>query len=251
MDAYRNLTIIKNRGNEYHEVVDPVALETKVRITVQGEELLSLSCTPVMVRELITGFLVTEKILPDIASATAVRIQYGDDIFAEIPAGLMETRTALCRSLGGLTAGSEEKARIKIQGGLSLSASSLKSLCRDFQNRSELFRLTGCFHSAAVSDGTKILAFAEDIGRHNAVDKVIGYTLLNNILLEGMIMLVSCRVSSDIITKCLRWNIPILASRAAPTALSIRIAEESGMTLAGFVRGDSMNLYTHSRRIRG
>ena len=122
-------------------------------------------------------------------------------------------------------------------------------MCREFLNRSELFRLRRAdFHSAAVSDGKQILAFAEDIGRHNAVDKAVGYSVLNNIPLKGMIMLVSCRVSSDIISKCLRWDIPVLASRAAPTELSIRIAEESGMTLIGFVRG-GMNIYTHPRRI--
>ena len=250
MDVYRRIKITKNRGDEYLDVVDPVAVETKVRITVKGKELLALSCTPSMVRELITGFLLTEDIVADAAVASAAGIQYGKEISVELPADAMNGLLDLSRSLGGITVSREGTFRKKIQGDISLPATSLKSVFREFLDRSELFRLTGCFHSAAVSDGKQILAFAEDIGRHNAVDKAIGYAVLNNIPLEGMIMLVSCRVSSDIISKCLRWDMPVLTSRAAPTELSIRIAEESGMTLIGFVRGDSMNIYTHPQRIR-
>lgn len=250
MDVSRRIKITKNRGDEYIEVLDPVAVETKVRIIAKEKELLTLSCTPSMVRELITGFLLTENIVADAAVASAAGIQYGKEISVELPEDAMNGLLDLSRSLGGITVSREGTFRKKIQGDISLPATSLKSVFREFLDRSELFRLTGCFHSAAVSDGKQILAFAEDIGRHNAVDKAIGYAVLNNIPLEGMIMLVSCRVSSDIISKCLRWDIPVLASRAAPTELSIRIAEESGITLIGFVRGDSMNIYTHPQRIR-
>jgi FdhD protein len=109
--------------------------------------------------------------------------------------------------------------------------------------------LTGCFHSAALSDGKNILAFAEDIGRHNTVDKMIGYAILNDIPFREKVMLVSCRISSEIVSKCARWQVPILASRAAATDLAIQIAEKSGMTLVGFARGESFNIYTNPQRI--
>jgi FdhD protein len=109
--------------------------------------------------------------------------------------------------------------------------------------------VTGCFHGAALSDGEKILVFAEDIGRHNAVDKVIGHAILAKIPFSKKIMFVSCRLSSEIVSKCSRWGIPILVSRAAATDLAIEIAETSGMTLVGFARGDHMNIYTNPHRI--
>ncbi|MCL5423238.1 MAG: formate dehydrogenase accessory sulfurtransferase FdhD, partial [Nitrospirae bacterium] len=102
---------------------------------------------------------------------------------------------------------------------------------------------------AALSDGRVIMCFAEDIGRHNAVDKVIGYALLENIPFSGKILLASGRISSEISSKCSRWGIPILATRTAPTNLAVEIAEKRGITVVGFMRGNRFNVYTHPERI--
>ena len=92
-------------------------------------------------------------------------------------------------------------------------------------------------------------SFREDIGRHNAVDKIIGFMVLNNILPKHKILLTSGRVSSEILLKTARCGIPILVSRSAPTDLSINLANRLGITLIGFVRGKRMNIYTYERRI--
>jgi len=248
MDVYRKIKIVKNRGSEYGEADDDVAVERKIGIISDGMVLLSLSCTPSMIRELVTGFLLTENILPDAAAASGVSIEYGEEISVVLPANVTNSNTDLSRCLGGFTIGKKRETKRIIRDFL-LQAESLKGAFRDFQNRSELFRLTGCFHSAALSYGADIVAFAEDIGRHNAVDKVIGYAVLNDITLGRGILLVSCRISSEIIAKCMRWDIPVIASKAAPTDLSVRMAEESGMTLIGFLREDKMNIYAHPERI--
>ncbi|MBI5188076.1 MAG: formate dehydrogenase accessory sulfurtransferase FdhD, partial [Nitrospirae bacterium] len=83
----------------------------------------------------------------------------------------------------------------------------------------------------------------------NAVDKVIGYALLGNIAFREKLMFVSGRLSSEVVSKCCRWGIPMVASRTAPTSLAIEIAEACGITLAGFVRGDRLNVYTNRQRI--
>ncbi len=95
-----------------------------------------------------------------------------------------------------------------------------------------------------------MLVFTEDIGRHNAVDKVIGYALLENVPVQGKVMLASGRLSSEIVTKCARAGIPVVVSRSAPTSLAVEIADAAGITLVGFVRGDRMNIYTGRQRIR-
>ncbi|MFA5354056.1 MAG: formate dehydrogenase accessory sulfurtransferase FdhD, partial [Thermodesulfovibrionales bacterium] len=118
-----------------------------------------------------------------------------------------------------------------------------------FQDASELYKVTGCVHSAALSDGKEILCLAEDIGRHNAVDKVIGYALSEGIPFEGKIMLASGRLSSEIVSKCARWGIPVVASRTSPTSLAVEIAEKYGVTVTGFIRAERMNVYTHPERI--
>jgi FdhD protein len=94
-----------------------------------------------------------------------------------------------------------------------------------------------------------MLCLAEDIGRHNAVDKVIGYALLEDIAFSGKIMLASGRLSSEIVSKCAKWGIPMVASRTSPTSLALEIAEKCGVTVAGFVRADRFNVYTSPERI--
>jgi FdhD protein len=110
--------------------------------------------------------------------------------------------------------------------------------------------MTGGVHSAALSDGDKIIAFAEDIGRHNAVDKVLGFCVLENIPFKGTIMMASGRLSSDIVNKCLTCSVPVIVSRTSPTSLAVEIAAASGITLIGFVRGTRMNIYSGKQRVR-
>jgi FdhD protein len=249
MDLYIKRKVTKYQGSSKTEVEDPIAVEKKLRITAEGKDIISLSCTPSMIKELVAGFLLSENIVSDAASFSAVHIEYGETISVELPANVMNGRPDMFRCLGGITA-SGKRTKKTIQQNFCLSAESLKTIFREFQDKAKLFRLTGCFHSAALSNEKQILAFTEDIGRHNAVDKMIGYAVLNSIPLKGMIMLVSCRVSSDIVSRCLQSDIPIIASKAAPTDLSVQIAEEAGITLVGFVRGNNMNIYTHPQRIQ-
>ena len=250
MKPYKNKKIIKYQGTSSEEVEDSCAIEKKCVISVRGKELLSLYCTPMMVKQLVTGLLMTEGVLTKKISPEEMNIVYEDDITVDLlldgdisPEGFTATRC-----LGGFTV-QKDRSFEKIHDDFSLTIGSLKALFDDFQQKSELFQMTGGFHSAAISDGKTIISFVEDIGRHNAVDKVIGDILLKDISFQGKAMLVSCRVSSEIISKCSRWGIPILASRSAPTDLAINIAEMSGMTLVGFVRGDCLNVYTNPQRI--
>lgn len=250
MDPYRKRKIIKKHAAaSFEEKEDYIAVEKKLRVSVNGKDFITLHCTPLMIKELITGLFVTEGIIPDIHPEN-IKIEFGEEILADIP--VPETISTegfiTSRCLGGVTLGKKKNFDI-IEDDFFLRAETLKRIFEDFQKKSELFRLTGCFHGAAISDGERILVFAEDIGRHNAVDKVIGYCLLENIPFKRKVMLVSCRLSSEIVSKCSRWSIPILASRAAPTDLAVEIAETTGMTLVGFVRGDSLNVYANPQRI--
>ncbi|MBS1128765.1 MAG: formate dehydrogenase family accessory protein FdhD, partial [Nitrospirae bacterium] len=103
--------------------------------------------------------------------------------------------------------------------------------------------------SAALSDGKDLLFFSEDIGRHNAVDKLIGKAFLKGVSIENKILFTSGRVTSEIVTKAGRNRFPILVSRAAASCMAISYAEDMGITLVGFARGDRMNIYTWPTRI--
>lgn len=236
-------------SSEYVE--DVVALEKKLRISVNGKEILRLYCTPHMVKELVVGLVMTEGIIPGKWCAERMSIEYGNEIAVDIPAEVeasAEGMTVTSGCVGGVTFEKKDRAAV-VSDAFTIGKDSLRNVFRDFQARSELYKTTGCVHSAALSDGKVVLCFAEDIGRHNAVDKVIGYALLEEIAFSGKIMLASGRISSEISSKCARWGIPVLATRTAPTNLAVEIAERCGVTIVGFVRGNRFNVYTHPERI--
>lgn len=250
MNPYIKRKIIKKQDTSFEEIEDYIAVEKKLKVSVNGKDVISLYCTPLMIKELVIGLFLTERILTNKISPEEMRIVYGEEIVVDIPVAgdVLTEGIVTSRCLGGFTFNKKRNFE-KVKDDFSITVEVLKTLFKEFQQKSELFRLTGCFHSAALSDGKRILVFAEDIGRHNAVDKVIGYSILADIPFTGKLMLVSCRISSEIISKCAKWGIPIIASRAAPTDLAIEIAEKSGVTLVGFVRGDRLNVYTNSQRI--
>ncbi|MFA6053882.1 MAG: formate dehydrogenase accessory sulfurtransferase FdhD [Thermodesulfovibrionales bacterium] len=250
MDPYIKRKIIKYQGASGEETEDSVAVEKKLRLFLNGEELITLNCTPSMIPELINGILLTENIVSDKIPSESITLQINEglSVYVSVAGDAVPEGMHFTRCLGGFTF-SQGKTFRKIEDNFVLAPENLMAIFQGFHQRSELFRLTGCFHSAALSDGKSILAFAEDIGRHNAVDKVTGYALLNDISFRGKLMLVSCRISSEIVSKCARWEIPVIASRGAATDLAVEIAEAAGMTLIGFVRGGNLNVYSNPQRI--
>jgi len=238
MNVYIKRTILKKQDMSFEEREDFIAVEKKLRISLNGKELIRLSCTPVMIKELVVGLFLTEGVVKDKISPEEIRIVPGEEISVDI--------SVAGDIVKGMTTGNFEK----VTDDFSLKGETFQSIFTELRQKSESFRLTGCFHNAALSDGERILVFAEDIGRHNAVDKVIGCSILSDISFQRKLLAVSCRLSSGIISKCARWGIPIVASRSAPTDLAVEIAEASGITLVGFVRGDRLSIYTHPQRIR-
>jgi FdhD protein len=251
MNEFETVRIKRIKGSSSEEIDDFIAVEKKMRISVNGKSVLSLYCTPLMVRELVVGIIHNEELISGEWCAERMSIEYGNEILVDIPTtGTVAegdwTLTSGCA--GGVSLVRPLPEMIKSDNTI-FSAEKVRAVFREFRSRSESYRLTGGVHSAALSDGNALLAFAEDIGRHNAVDKVIGHCLLESIAFEGRMMLASGRLSSEIILKCSRSGIPVLVSRAAPTSLAVEIAESTGLTVVGFMRGDRMNVYTGKQRI--
>ncbi|HUJ19793.1 MAG TPA: formate dehydrogenase accessory sulfurtransferase FdhD [Nitrospirota bacterium] len=239
-------------------VIDIVASELPVTLIVNNEPLVTLLCTPAELEELAVGFLLSEGILRKkesikrlevIEKEMAVRIE-----LADLPAdfaSLFEKRTISSGCGKGITFStlrSEADRRIEVKQH-TLSLQSIRNLLQKFRTISKLYLETGGVHSAALSDGAEILFFSEDIGRHNAVDKIIGRAFLQSIPVENKILITSGRVTSEIMTKAGRNRFPVLISRAAPSCMAISYAEDMGITLVGFARGERMNIYTWPNRI--
>jgi formate dehydrogenase family accessory protein FdhD len=117
-------------------------------------------------------------------------------------------------------------------------------------NYSEVYRKTGAVHSVALCDTENIIVICEDVGRHNALDKVIGQSLIKNIFLKDKVIILSGRVSLEMILKAAKMQIPIIISKSAPTSLSVALAKKLNITLVGFVRGRKMTIYANEQRIK-
>ena len=247
-----NLTRIK--GNKKEEVLDLVARETTFTILLNKKKLVTLNCTPEKYKYLGLGFLYTSGVLQrkeDIISLDIDRDQ-----------GLMDIR------IEGISPSSEdiisnnilieiyqqpEKQRSKfsfVDNSLKIKGNLVYSLISEMQKRADFFKLTGGVHSCALADKNgSIILFSEDISRYNTIDKILGEAFVNNISTKDKIILTSCRITSDILTKIAVGRVPIIISRAAPTDKAIELAQRIGITLLGFVRGERMNIYTHPERI--
>lgn len=136
-----------------------------------------------------------------------------------------------------------------VTGKLQITPEQVRLLMDELQSKGDLFRLTGGTHIAAMAECRRLLITFEDIGRHNALDKIIGESLLQGITAEDKIIVSSGRISSEILLKAAKLKIQLLISRAAPTSLSVNLAEKLNITLIGFVRGKRFNVYTHEWRI--
>ena len=251
--------ILKVAGDSVEGAVDEIAAELPVRLVLNGEQLVTLLCTPSELEELAVGFLLSEGLLHDRASLKKLAVSgAGPSVELEI-AGLpkgwekqFEKRTISSGCGKGITFTNydREKDRKIDTSGPAMTVSAIRDQLAAFRTISTLYLETGGVHSAALSDGKDILFFSEDIGRHNAVDKLIGKAFLKGISIENKILITSGRVTSEIVTKAGRNRFPILISRAAASCMAINYAEDMGITLVGFARGDRMNIYTWPNRIR-
>ena len=259
METKKDVLMLKVAGNKTEGVIDPVASEQPISLVVNGIQIVTLLCTPSELRELAVGFFLSEGILANNASIKKIDVnEKASTVSVEIsdlPADfekMFETRTLSSGCGKGITFTNyrtDSDQRIPVRENM-LSLDDIKNLLSSFRTISKLYLETGGVHSAALSDGKEILFFSEDVGRHNAVDKLIGKAFLQSVSVADRILLTSGRVTSEIMTKAGRNRFPILISRAAPSCMAVNYAEDMGITLVGFARGDRMNIYTWPKRIK-
>ncbi|HEY3348020.1 MAG TPA: formate dehydrogenase accessory sulfurtransferase FdhD [Nitrospirota bacterium] len=254
MSNQREISLYKFDDGTLAQVTDTVAVEEPLAIFINGSELATLLYTPQMSLELALGYLLSEGLISsrdDIASLSmkkgAVFIQLTKSIPESSHAGKVITSGCGGGIIFSYPQGVSEIRKVK--AGAVAKIDAVLGLASEFRKKSELFEQTGGVHSAALSDGESFVAFADDIGRHNAVDKVLGSCLLAGVSPFGKLLFTTGRVSSEILLKCARQGIPVIISRGAPTSLAVSLGRKLGLTVAGFVRGRRMNIYTHPGRL--
>ncbi len=241
------------------DIDDMVIKELPLTIILNNQELVTLLCSPVDLKYLAIGFLLSEglingkdeikKIIVDDRRGV-VRVETEGD--EELDGELIFKRmiTSGCGRGASLYSAADAQALAKVDSESEISALQVFDLVKEFQHSSQVYKTTGGVHSAALCDTENILVFNEDIGRHNAIDKIFGRCILEDIPTDGRIVVTSGRISSEILLKVAKRNIPIIISVSAPTDVAVSLADNLEVTLVGFVRGKRMNIYAHNGRVR-
>jgi len=252
------ISILKLSEKGSSSIEDVVAKEFPLTIILNNQELVTLLCSPANLKYLAVGFLSSEGFLQskdEIKRITVddrrgvVRVETEGDKEPASDALFKRFITSGCGRGASFYNAADAQGQRKVESKIEIPTLEVLALVNEFQHRSQVYRTTGGVHSAALCDIRDILVFSEDIGRHNAVDKIFGECILNDIATDDHIIITSGRVSSEIVLKIARRNVPIIVSKSAPTNLGVRLAADLGVTLVGFVRGKRMNVYTHDWRI--
>ena len=229
-------------------------VEMPVSLTVNGNVWLTFMCTPVHLEAMSVGFLHNEGIIESMSEVVEARVcEHGDNVDVwlnhDVEQPTSWRRTSGCT--GGVTAVDLlAKSNVSFDGNrFEVQPEAIGSLVEQLFESQSLYRETGGVHTSALSDGEKILLSAEDIGRHNTLDKIAGLCLMNNVWPEKRILITTGRISSEMLQKAARMEAPILISRTSPSSLSIEMAERYGITLIGYARKHRFNVYSNAQRI--
>lgn len=248
-----NITRINNGLSE--TILDSVIEEIPLDVFVNSEFYSALMCTPLEMKELAIGFLFSEGVISSTDSIKSIDQPFENRLCVILNHEL----TVDPRSVRAITSGcgkgsvhviSLEEGSLKpIEINCSFAAVDILKLMKEFNSKSDLFKETGGVHSCCICSAESILLFSEDIGRHNALDKVVGKSILSSLDLKDKLLMTTGRISSDIVVKVAKAGIQIIVSHSAPTTLALSIAKAANITIIGFARGSRMNIYCNEHRV--
>jgi FdhD protein len=239
-----------------------IAEETPVALAYNGRPHVVMMCTPADIEDFALGFTLTEEIVAspaDVMAIRAARYSGGIDVAIAIPAGAAEALEGRGRSLVGRTGcglcgvttiGDALRASSNVRGGAAFAPGAIYRAAEELSALQAFNAGTNAVHAAgwALPDG-RVIAAREDVGRHNALDKLIGAMVRDGVDPRAGFAVVTSRASYELVQKCAVVGIALLAAISRPTGLAIRMADAAGITLAGLVRGQTANVYSHPQRL--
>jgi FdhD protein len=241
---------------------DIVARETPLHVFVNGIHFVSILCSPTLLRELVVGHLLCEGLASSVEEVEDLDFDGEDRCFVSLRKNIGKNIVALSKPFARLIVsacgGVNYRSLSDLLGSLELSPLSKRKVSaktvlesvRRLNALAGTFKKTGGVHIAALfKNGGALVAYAEDVGRHNAVDKAIGATSLSDQGLGECFLTLSGRLTGDIVLKAARTGIPVVASLAAAVDSGVEVAVKTGVTLVGLARGTRMNVYAHPDRI--
>lgn len=229
MNSVRKYRIEKIEKDKDLNLMDDVIVEYPLEIYVNGEKFTRLTLTPVEIENLVIGHLYSENLINSISDIKNFKIEE-NKAYVELY---------------------KEKSKKKISEikNQTIDREKLFEFSKKFQNESEIFKRTGGAHSCALVKNYQIIKFEEDVSRSNAVDKLIGYILKNEIGLSDKFIFTSCRISEIILEKISNIGFNLLVSQSCPTSLAVDLAREKNINLIGFARGERFNIYKKNENL--
>jgi FdhD protein len=240
-------TYFQLKGGRFQEVKAEVVREQPVTVYVNGERFLTLLCSPFDLEPLVLGYLWMEKVIAGLDEVAALEVSEVDgraEVMLTRPVTLPTERILTSGCGGGITFRIDPRLFPRVRSTLKVKPEALAARLHDLLRDARHYHASRGIHGAALADADRVLLIAEDVGRHNAVDKLKGLALLRGLPTDDRILLSTGRVSSEMLLKAARMGVPLIASRTSPTEMAVALAEQLGITVAGYVRGDGLNLYT-------
>lgn len=252
MDLSREHPIRRFEDGRFTSVADTVVNETRIELDVNDGQLrLAMLSLPRDLEALAVGFLISEGALRRVEDLSSVEFRPDErkvvvrgDLDAEALEALSRRWTG-----GGRADDLDSPAYAPVGAGPRVEPQALLELLRRFHLKLELWRRTGGVHACALASATEILLLAEDVGRHNAFDKVIGLAAMHGVGVAENIVITTGRLSARVVSKAVVCGAAMLVSHCAVTGLAIELARRFGVTLVGFARGRRLNVYTGHERV--
>ncbi|MHA2472671.1 MAG: formate dehydrogenase accessory sulfurtransferase FdhD [Promethearchaeota archaeon] len=266
----RKVKITRIKKEDKNKIEDLILVEKPIDIFINSEPIVNIICLPKDLKELTYGFLFSVGIIDSVKDIKDIKIsEIENNVKVELLKSLnfkiedieinpvsrvVDTTCGIPSPWRKLIKSKLDEAKVKEElwadETLKIHFSTIFSSIKKMQAATPLYRETGGCHGAAIfNQNGEILSVKEDIGRHNAIDKVIGEMLLNNNRFDNVFLISTGRLTSDSVLKAIRAKIPIVASFSAAIESGIKLAFAYGITLIGFARGSRMNIYTHPERI--
>lgn len=233
-------------NGEWLRIPAPVPREMPLAIYINDQKLVNILCTPVDLTNLVVGFLYAEGIITDLNDIASLNI---DEKEAVAEVRLNKEYTVPSHQTRTPTGVSFEPQVSGVDSNLVVTPEELLSLMNHMLQQQQLYQQSGGTHGSALCDRKQILVKAEDIGRHNTLDRILGECLLKGIPTKDRILITTGRVSSEMLFKAARMQTPIIASRSSPTERAVFLSRDLGISVVGYTLGNSLSVFSHEERV--
>lgn len=259
-DVSSNQSIIRYENGHLFETEDFYVTEFPLTIMVNGEEFATIICSPTNMEELVLGFLASEGAILKRDELKSIQIDDSKGFaHVELTKTLGDRFEYSTKRMIASCCGKSREFYFHNDAAIAKTSMSkielhpqqILRMMTQLQSASVIFKQTGGLHNAAISDGNTFFEHRQDIGRHNALDKLYGYCIQRHISVRDKVLIFSGRISSEILIKAAKIGVGVILSKSAPTTLAVQLAKDLNITAIGFIRDGNFNIYSHPERIKG